>query len=202
MTNEEMKNLVETNGGKAVILPDRIPKVPLVEPVKLRGRKVIAYICTFSEDEPYEEVIEAAGFLEADIVVYITGNHRDRIDMGLLPSNVELTGFIDEQAYWSLLASADAVMVLTTRDGCLVCGAYETVALGRPLILSDTKVLRSYFNRGSVYVTPDSRSISEGIRETLKKKDELRVGIRDLRRVIYREWQDVFLSFQEKIQKL
>jgi glycosyltransferase involved in cell wall biosynthesis len=202
VTNEEMKTLVEANGGRSVILPDRTPEVPPVEPVTLRGDRVVTYVCTFSEDEPYEAVIEAAGLLEEDIVVYITGNHRGRIDAGSLPPNVELTGFIDEAVYWSLLASSDAVMVLTLREGCLVCGAYETVALGRPLILSDTEVLRSYFSRGCVYVSPDSRSIAEGIRIALKRDRELLAEIRRLRGELDRSWKGVFSAFQEEIQRL
>jgi glycosyltransferase involved in cell wall biosynthesis len=202
VTNEEMKNLVETNGGKAVILPDRIPEVPPVEPVTLRGGRVVSYICTFSEDEPYEEVIEAAKLLEEDIVVYITGNYRDRIDTGSLPANVELTGFIEEAAYWSLLASSDAVMVLTTREGCLVCGAYETVALDKPLILSDTEALRSYFNRGCVYVSSDSRSIAGGIREALKREKELLAEIQKLHGALDQSWEGVFSAFQGEIQRL
>jgi len=194
--------VVETNGGKAVILPDRIPQVPPVEPVELRGRRAVTYVCTFSEDEPYEEVIAATGLLEEDVVVHITGNYRGRVDPGSIPANMELMGFIDESAYWSLLASSDAVMVLTMRDGCLVCGAYETIALNKPLVLSDTKALRSYFNRGCVYVSPDARSIAEGIREALRKEKELLAEVRQLHRAIDRQWNDVFSSFQGRIQEL
>ncbi len=202
VTNEEMKAMVEANGGKAGILPDRLPEVPPVEPSVTRGGRVVTYICTFSEDEPYEEVIKAAGLLDENIIVYITGNHRGRIDVGTLPSNVELTGFIDETSYWSLLAASDAVMVLTLREGCLVCGAYETVALGRPLILSDTKALRSYFNRGCIYVKPDSRSIARGIGEALQKTEDLRAGVQELNRTIDRDWRNIFSAFQEVIGRL
>jgi len=202
VTNEEMKALVETNGGKATILPDRIPEVPPVEPMTVRSRRIVTYICTFSEDEPYQEVIKAAGLLEKDTVVYITGNHRDRIDTGSIPSTVKLTGFINEDAYWSLLSSSDAAMVLTIREGCLVCGAYETVAVGRPLIVSDTKALRSYFSRGCIYVTPDSRSIARGIREALERKDELIAEIRRLHGALDRSWGNIFSAFQEEIQRL
>ncbi len=202
VTNEEMKAMVEANGGKAAVLPDRLPEVPSVEPAVTRGGRSVTYICTFSEDEPYREVIKAAGLLDENIIVYITGNHRGRIDTESLPSNVELTGFIDEAAYWSLLAASDAVMVLTLREGCLVCGAYETVALGRPLILSDTKALRSYFNRGCIYVKPDSQSIAWGIREALQRKEDLRAGVRELSGTIDREWRNIFSAFQEEIREL
>jgi len=202
VTNEEMKAMVGGNGGKAAVLPDRLPEVPSAEPAATRGGRSVTYICTFSEDEPYEEVIKAAALLDENIVVYITGNHRSRIDVKSLPSNVDLTGFIDESAYWSLLAASDAVMVLTLREGCLVCGAYETVALGRPLILSDTKALRSYFNRGCIYVKPDSRSIARGIREALHRKEDLLAGIRELHSAIDRDWEEVFSAFRKRIQEL
>lgn len=202
VTNEEMKAMVEANGGKAVILPDRLPEVPPVKPAATRGGRVVTYICTFSEDEPYREVIKAAALLDENIIVHITGNHRGRTETESLPANVELTGFIDEAAYWSLLAASDAVMVLTLREGCLVCGAYETVALGRPLILSDTKALRSYFNRGCIYVKPDSRSIAWGIREALQRKEDLRAGVRELSGTIDRKWRNIFSAFREEIRRL
>ena len=202
VTNEEMKAMVERNVGKAVILPDRLPEVPPVKLAATRGGRVVTYICTFSEDEPYEEVIRAAGLLDESIMVYVTGNHRGRIDTESLPPNVELTGFIDEAAYWSLLAASDAVMVLTLREGCLVCGAYETVALGKPLILSDTKALRSYFNRGCIYVNPDSRSIARGINEALQNTEDLRAGIRELSGTIDREWRHIFSAFREEIGRI
>ncbi len=204
VTNEEMKALVEKNGGRAVVLPDRLPQVPSTGPTATaRGdSSIVTYVCTFSEDEPYNEVIEAAGLLDRNVMVYITGNHRDRIEKKSLPPNVELTGFIDETAYWSLLASSNAVMVLTLREGCLVCGAYETVALKKPLILSDTEALRSYFSRGAVYVSPDAESIAAGIKEVLEREPELLGGIRQLQGEIEQSWRQVFSAFQGEINQL
>jgi hypothetical protein len=56
-----------------------------------------------------------------------------------------LTGFLDEQDYWELLASSDAVMDLTTLADCLVCGAYEAIAVNRPMILSNNAASAATF---------------------------------------------------------
>ena len=59
--------------------------------------------------------------------------------------------------YVSMLYSVDATIDLTNRENCLVCGAYESVAAGKPMILSKTQALMEYFNKGAVYVEHTQR---------------------------------------------
>ena len=84
-----------------------------------------------------------------------------------LPSNVELSGFLSTEGYVSLVSSADAVVVLTTREDTLLSGAWEALALGRPLIVSDTNALKQTFGDGVTYVAPDARAISDAVQRTL-----------------------------------
>lgn len=81
-----------------------------------------------------------------------------------------LTGFIPEKEYVELLISVDATMVLTCREDCSVCEAYETVAVEKPMILSNTNALGNYFRRGVIYAEQTAESTQKAILEVIAKK--------------------------------
>ena len=189
VSNEYLKTMVQENEGIAFVLPDRIPIVPQTRTVPLAEGVNVLYICTFSEDEPYAEVLKAARLLPENATVYFTGKYEGKLDTSFLPQNVRLLGFVPEQKYWSLLSSADLVMDLTTREGCLVCGAYEGIAMSKPLVLSDTEALRSYFNRGCIYVAPTADSIAKGIKSAIENYDNLVSEIEILKTSLKQDWK-------------
>jgi hypothetical protein len=189
VTNQTLAEVVTNNGGRVCILPDVLPEVPAaLKKVHLDGRINIVFICSYHDDEPYMEVIQAARQFEDDTVFYITGNHKGRIRGDTLGSNVRLTGFIPVIEYWSLLNSADIIMDLTTRENCLVCGAYESVALFKPMILSDTTATKEYFSIGAVYTKPTVTSIVDSVNEAIKKFKELSEQVQLLNRCLRSNW--------------
>ena len=66
--------------------------------------------------------------------------------------------------------SVDATIDLTTRENCLVCGAYESLAAGKPMILSKTRALMNYFSQAAVYVEHTAEDLERGIHEALKQE--------------------------------
>jgi Glycosyl transferase 4-like len=202
VTNLSLKSIVDSNGGRGICLPDALPEIPSIISKPLNSKFAIAFICTFGKDEPFAEVFSAARGIHPETVIYTTGRFQGKVDPADLPANVRLAGFIPDQDFWELLASADAIMDLTVRDDCLVCGAYEGVALGKPLILSNTPCLRSYFNKGTVYVDPTAESIAKGISLVAESKLELQREIVELKENIEAEWQKYFLKFQKAVQKV
>jgi len=101
---------------------------------------------------------------------------------------VRLTGFLPEEAYVALLGSADVIVDLTAIEDCLVCGAYEAVALGRPLVTSDTAALRGYFRQGTVYSRHDSVSLAAAITYALAHRDRLAAEMRELKPDLMASW--------------
>jgi len=202
VTNPELKKQVDRNGGRAICLPDRLPEAPISLPMRLDGAFSIAFICTFSGDEPFREVISAARLIPSNFVIYITGKYNGKIDIDKIPKNVRLIGFLPEQAFWELLNSAHSIMDLTLREDCLLCGAYEGVAVGKPLILSNTRALRTYFNKGSVYVDPTAESIAQGISFAAENRIMLEKEIQELKIKIETEWQNYFLGFKQYLQEV
>jgi glycosyltransferase involved in cell wall biosynthesis len=190
VTNNNLGAHVQENGGTAFILPDRIPDLPETGLEDLEGRENILFICSYADDEPYELVFDAARELEKDVCIHVTGNFRKRgIDPDGVPRNVRLLGYVPEDRYVRMLRSVDATIDLTSREDCLVCGAYESVAAGKPQILSDTKALRDYFSRGAVYARHSAESIRGAIHELIRNKASLAEETRELRLQRQREWE-------------
>jgi glycosyltransferase involved in cell wall biosynthesis len=170
VSNEALAAHVKGLLGTPAILPDPLPIFETNLPrFRVKGRRNVLSICTWAADEPFLETIAAAKFLEQGTIMYVTGDDRGRLKkLPELPSNVELTGFLSEEAFVSLLHTVDVVIDLTTREDCLVCGAYESVSAGVPLVLSDTTALRNYFGDAALYCDNTSEDIATKINSVLK----------------------------------
>jgi len=189
VSNEILKQNVEMNGGRAFVLQDKIPELLPVNLKRLQGKYNILFICTYADDEPYQIVFQAAKRISRDIIIYVTGNFdKKEINPGDVPANVVLTGFLPENDYVAMLKSVDATIDLTNRENCLVCGAYESIAAGKPMILSKTRALMEYFNQGAVYVEHTTESITNGINEVIQRNNELSQKIRNLKKIRISEW--------------
>lgn len=191
------------DGGAIHVLPDRLPRCPDTAPRALEGEKNILYVCTFAPDEPYGAVVAAARGIPGEIHLYMTGDYGTAgINVDTVPRNLHLVGYVPDREYFTLLASVDIVMVLTDQEHCLVCGGYEGVAFGKPLILSDTRALREYFHAGAVYVDHSVDSIREGIVEAAGRLDELRGAVANLGEGLERDWQEKFTLVERAVRAM
>lgn len=172
VTNEVLAARVERRGGRAVVVPDPIPDWTTDARVDPRRVTVVS---GWGRDEPIEEVVAAAAEL-GDLEVVMTGRPDDRLHDLSVPKNLILSGHLDEPDYIDLLASSAVIVDLTTRPDCLVCGASEAVALGRPMVLSDTEVLRSRFGPVAVFTTNDAAAIARAVRIALETGPEMDVA--------------------------
>ena len=154
-------------------------------------------------DEPYEQVIQAAHELGPDVHIHVTGNYRKaNLDPVSVPANVTLLGYVSESEYVTLLNSVDATMDLTTRDNCLVCGAYETVAVGKPQILSDTSAIRQYFRKGVIYTQHPVESLIDSIKAIIERKDHLQLEAIDLKRLLNNDWEQRRIELEMRLAEL
>jgi len=191
VSNQGLVNVVEGNGGIPFVLPDKIPTIQVDGLKKLAGDANILFICTYSMDEPYELVFKVAKSFPRSTVFYVTGDYKGKeIEPNELPENIILTGYISEKEYCQLLASVDLTLDLTTRENCLVCGAYESLAVGKPMILSDTDAIRKYFCKGAVYAQDDVIGLSEAIDFAFKNYDVLERDVKDLAGLLNTSWDE------------
>jgi glycosyltransferase involved in cell wall biosynthesis len=193
VTNKDLQELVLSWGANAFVLEDRLPELPSVKLNNKFDRFSIGVVNTFSDDEPVEEILEAAKNIP-DCDFYVTGR-ISRASPEIIknkPNNVLLTDFLSEPAYIGLLNKVDAIMVLTKRDLTMVCGAYESIAVEKPLITSDWPVLRNYFSQGTLYVDNTPASIVKAVQEVKLRKAELRNEITALKKNLVPLWNQKF----------
>jgi glycosyltransferase involved in cell wall biosynthesis len=179
--------------GKVAVVPDPMPCLQRgIAHRALRGRHNVLFVCSWANDEPYVEVIKAAALLDEDTYIYVTGKSRgkDKTFGGMVPPNVVFTGYLPDEDYVAMLFACDVVVDLTTREGCLVCGGYEAVAAERPVILSDTVALRSYFARGALFTNNTYPDIAERIHDAIARSEDLVAEVRALKQDLIRRWEE------------
>ncbi len=201
VTNQHWASIVRSWGARALVMVDPFLDLPQGEPFAVEPGFNVAFVSTFSGDEPVEAVVKAAELLP-QVHFYITGDTR-RKPASLfadVPSNVTFTGFLDpNRRYPGLLRAVDAVMVLTTRDYTLQLGGCEAVAVGKPLVTSDWPYLREVFPKGTVYVSAAPESIRDGVLAVRDRYGQLAREVADLRRDSRREWDTRLGQLKEMV---
>ena len=142
------------------------------------------YPCSWYGDEPVEAVAEAARRLPGARFVLTGRPDRARLPADL-PVNLELTGYVDDAAFDALLAAADGVLALTTREATMQRAGYEAMAYGKPLVASATQALRGFFGDAAVYTEATPDGIARACAEAVAQREQLTremVVVRDQRR--------------------
>jgi glycosyltransferase involved in cell wall biosynthesis len=201
VTNDSLAEIVQSWGGAPFVLEDPPIRRMVDKTSENHSGRRIFVVNTFSSDEPIREILEAAKKLP-EVKFYLTGN-KAKAPLNVTrdtSSNVFFTDFIPDDEYWKLLDSCDAVICLTTRDYTLVCGGYEAIYSGKPLITSNYPVLKNYYNFGTLHVDNTADSIAQAVRRIIERKEllveEIRVGIG----VMEENWKSKFKKFRELIE--
>ncbi len=200
--NESQAKIVKSWGCRYCVLGDPLGNYPSAEPFPVNGQLNVAVINSFGEDEPVDVVLEAAAKLP-EVGFYITGDSRHAAPRLLAkrPDNCHFTGYLPYGQYVGLLQGVDFVMDLTTRDHCLLSGAFEAVSIGTPLIVSDWPILRDYFSLGTVHVSNTVPGICEGVQRAQRERPALRQGILQLREKLEVQWNREFAELCGSLQQ-
>ncbi len=188
VTNTRLARIVEQCGGRAFVLPDRIPCAPAGATRPLRGDFKVVLIATFAPDEPLAAVLEAVR--GEPLTLYVTGNHRklDAATAARVPPNVSFTGFLGEAEYWGLLRAADAILDLTLMPDCLVCGAYEALALGKASVLSENPASVELFGEAAVFTDNSPGDIRRALRQVALERPRREAAAAGKRRELDEAW--------------
>ncbi|NOT45026.1 MAG: glycosyltransferase [Acidobacteria bacterium] len=201
--NEHLADIVRAWGGHVTLVPDVPVEYQSLEPLSRTEAFTVAVVCSFNYDEPIGAILEAAAAL-SDVRFLMTGNpkHFPKDLESRVPPNVTRTGFLSVAAYGGLLAGADAVMTLTTRDHTMLRGAYEAIYQGTPVIVSDWPILRQAFPQGAVHVDNTPGGISEGVRTMASQALAYRTGAEELREAKRQRWQRTREAIRARIGRV
>ena len=181
---------------KALVVPDPLPALPgVTHTAATSDRPRVVAICGWGNDEPIDSLLQAVR--DQPWHVSLTGAQPHHL-YGL-PPNVHLTGFLAVEDYAQLLADADLVVVLTTREETLLSGAWEALALGRPLVVSTTAALRSMFGPVIASAGNNAASLQDAI--TMALADPERADLsRTLAAKLGRESTRAILRLRELLE--
>jgi len=192
VTNGALADDVRHAGGNPLILPDRLPTPPTVPAKHSSARTTgpdVMVISTYAPDEPLGAIFEAARQMPK-VSFAVTGKAERFASLGIeRPENVQLTGFLADSDYWCALAGSKVILDLTLMPDCLVCGAYEGLALARPMVLSDNPATRELFGQGAVLTGAEPGEILAALRKALAELEGLEVRARDSRDAYYALWE-------------
>lgn len=192
VTNARLQRVVEAAGGRAFVLPDRLPTVPIHATVAPSAAAImdVMVVSTYAPDEPTAEIFSAARELKSDFAFHVTGRDSKLSSelRSCIPENVTLTGFLPEHEYWELMSRCHLVLDLTLMPECLVCGAYEALALGRVMVLSDNTSGRELFGSVAVFTEPSAKAIVDALFRARARYRELCERIEPARMEFSRNW--------------
>ena len=201
VTNIALARDVRAAGGRPLVLHDSLP-VPSVLPSRLPvDPPDVAVIATFRPDEPIEAILEAARTMPQIRFAFSGDPSRFRHPGDSLPANVCLTGFLPDPAYWKLLDQASVICDLTLKPDCLVCGAYEALAVGKPMVLSDNPATREIFGPAAVLTGSAPDEIAAALRDALEQREQLAAKARELRQSFPARWQPQSVEIWSAIRK-
>ncbi|MDQ1625112.1 MAG: hypothetical protein QOJ49_610 [Actinomycetota bacterium] len=179
VTNEELVRDLDTRRTRYVTMHDPLFDAPVVPGRNWQSpeaplRPYAVFPASGADDEPMGAVRHAGEILSREGArVLVTGKHTDMRPT----SGVRMLGYLPRDHYAELLASADVVLALTTREATMQRAAYEALEAGRPIVASDTRVLRESLGDAAEYTAPDGEAIASAVRRALARSDEMVAAI-------------------------
>lgn len=207
VTNKHLAHLVSSAAGNAFVLPDKIPE-PTINKSFTKDLKSelfkLTLIATYAKDEPVENIFSAVANYEDKLVLYVTGNKNklEKTYRKSLSKNIIFTGFLDEKDYWQQLKTSDAVIDLSLMDNCLVCGAYESVAVSTPMILSDNLACKAYFNKGTIHTDSSIVEINQALNTMISNHKRLKEEVKVLKIELEKNWQILCNNLNDLLDRM
>jgi glycosyltransferase involved in cell wall biosynthesis len=204
VTNSQLVRKVKLCGGRGAILPDPSPELEVAPRRNHSGPFEILLVSSWAPDEPIAAVAEAGRLLGPGFRIWASGNPKTRFANVLAgkPENFNPTGFLPDSEYFDLMRRVDCVAALTTRGATLVCGAYEAISLGKPVVLGNSKVLRDYFSSGAVYSDCTAPDLAQKISRIAREYDVFHREILVFREKSRADWEKSLQQVEDCILHL
>jgi len=161
-------------GLRTLVVHD--PLRPIPEAPELLDR--VFFVASGAADEPIAallDAIEALPDIEFATTAPLSRMPRRVRARARRLRNIRWLGFLSVPEYERAIASARAVVVLTTRPATQPSGACEALSACRPLVVSRTRTTEALFGSFATLVDNTAASIAEGIQRSLEDSDTERI---------------------------
>lgn len=185
--------------SKVIVLPDPIPDFSHIQDDNI-GSEYCVFISSFASDEPISEVAEAADLLKPNLPLYWTGRMPNAFRNAMkFSDNIKFTSYLKDDDYQRLIKNAQCLLILTNEENCLMSGAYEGLAAGVPMVLSDTEALRGFFGSSALYCSHETENIADTVKRAVAEKATL---MRESLKIKNEREQDFNLHLEDLKQML
>ena len=174
-TNEAVAE-VRGWGAEVMVVPDELPDPALAAEAAPGGAPRVLIAGSLDWDEPVAAVLEAAREIPT-LELRLTGDPaRVAADVrAAAPSNAVFTGWLDYSTFLGEIRNADVVAAFTGQPGVMNRAAFEAVALGKPLVLSDLPGMRERFGEAALFTTNQPADMAKTIIRAYDERERLAV---------------------------
>ncbi|OFJ52116.1 glycosyltransferase [Mycolicibacterium grossiae] len=172
VTNEALRSVAEAHGCPALVLHDPIeaaecdPSDPADPELAAIVRDAYVLVpLAYAHDEPIDALLDAAR-ATPDLTWVLTGRAPRQV-AARAPSNVRFPGYVSNDDFLRMVGRAGVVVAMTKNEHTMQRAAYEALSFGRPLVTSDTAVLREYYGGAAEIVAPRADDVAAGVRRAL-----------------------------------
>jgi hypothetical protein len=166
--------LVRAWRGRALLLPDDIPDAALAAPKPRADHPCVVVAGSLDGNEPVAAALAAAALLPA-VEFRFTGEVQ-RIPPSVRSAaspNVVFTGWLEYPEFLGELLAANVVAVFSTDPHIMNRAAFETIGVGRPLVLSDLPGLRARFGPAAMFSPNEPRAMAGAISSAIRQEEIL-----------------------------
>jgi glycosyltransferase involved in cell wall biosynthesis len=171
---EEAEAEVKGWTPRVVLVPDDLPEPVSILPQRSDTRASVLVAGSLDSGEPLRQTLEAARLIP-EVAVRLTGD-PERVPVAVrasAPPNAVFTGWLEYPRFLAELMTAEVVAAFSTDPGIMNRAAFEAVALGRPLVLTDLPGLRRRFGEAALFTPNDPPAMARTLRKAIEERVEL-----------------------------
>jgi hypothetical protein len=175
-------------------LRDTDPRGPVPAAFAGRPHPWVLFAGSYGRDEPVAEVLRAAGLLETGVLALtgrLTNAAKNGHDIADPPPQAVLTDYVPVADFDALLSHCDVVLAFTKFDGIQLSVCNEALGFAKPMVMSDTPLLRGLFGHAAVAVdSSDPTAIARGIQRACAEPQRWTDAARALAQQRRAHWQN------------
>jgi glycosyltransferase involved in cell wall biosynthesis len=201
ISNRELIDDILEFSTNYLILPDPIPNLRISRKHYKKEKPYCVYSNSYAEDEPFEKVIEAANKLNGVIKIFCTGRIPKKLKfLKTQPyRNIYFTDYLKDDMYADLIANAKCILALTFDESTLLCSGYEALSVNTPLVISDTRILREYFQDSVLFTKNSSDDVVKNIIKCLSIQKRIKTKMQILKKTKNIEQKLVLANLKELV---